>query len=120
VPGAKLVLLAATRAEAPSERKLDGINLLPALRGERPPSSRTLFWRYKRAENRRKAVRDGDLKYLIDNGKEELYDLAKDEREEHNLLPAAADEAQRLKAKLADWERDVMAPRLRPFRSEPG
>jgi hypothetical protein len=68
----------------------------------------------------RKAVREGDLKYVIDNGEEELHDLAKDEREQKNLLPAAVDDARRFKAKLAAWERDVMAPRLRPFRNQPG
>jgi hypothetical protein len=68
----------------------------------------------------RKAVRDGDLKYVIDDGAEEMHDLAADASEQKDLLPSAAAEARRLKAKLAAWERDVMAPRLRPFRSEPG
>ena len=64
--------------------------------------------------------REGDLKFVIDDGVEELHDLAADAREEKNLLPGAAADAARLKAKLAAWEREVMAPRLRPFRTTPG
>ena len=68
----------------------------------------------------RKAVREGDLKLVIDNGEEELHDMARDEREQNNLLPGAAADAARLKKLLAAWEGDVMAPRLRPFRPGPG
>lgn len=113
-------LLAVTGARAPAGRKLDGINLLPIIKGEAAVTPRTVFWRAKRGDRIRKCAREGDLKYVVDNGEEELHDLAKDEREQKNLLPAAADDARRLKAKLAAWERDVMAPRLHPFRSEPG
>jgi arylsulfatase A-like enzyme len=113
-------LIAATGVAAPAGRKFDGVNLLPVLTGKQQPFARTLFWRSKRAERVRKAVREGDLKYVIDEGVEELHDLARDEREEKNLLPGAAADAARLKAKLAAWEREVMAPRLRPFRTTPG
>jgi hypothetical protein len=68
----------------------------------------------------RKAVREGDLKLVIDNGAEELHDIAKDEREQNNLLPAAAPDAARLKKLLGAWETEVMAPRLKPFRPGPG
>jgi N-acetylgalactosamine-6-sulfatase len=93
----------------------DGMDLMPFLTGARKPEPRTLFWRYKRGDNRRLAVREGDLKLVIDNGKEELHDLAKDPREEKDLLPAAAADAARLKKKLAAWESQVAAPRLRDF-----
>ena len=113
-------ILAATDAAPPPGRKFDGINLLPSLTGKVQPFARTLFWRAKRAGRVRKAAREGDLKLVLDEGKEELHDLANDEREQRNLLPGAADAAARLRAKLAGWEREVMAPRLRPFRSTPG
>lgn len=108
-------LLAAAGAAPPSGRRLDGIDLLPALTGRRQPAPRTLFWRYKRAKNVRKAVREGDLKLVIDDGKEELHDIARDPREQNDLLPARADDAARLRGKLAAWERDVAAPRLKDF-----
>jgi len=113
-------ILAAVGARPPQSRKFDGVDLLPVMAGHAAPFPRTVFWRGKRAERVRKAVRDGDLKYVIDDGQEELHNLATDEREQRNLLADAAGDPRRLKAKLAAWERDVMAPRLRPFRSEPG
>jgi hypothetical protein len=90
------------------------------LKGQKVPFPRTVFWRFKRADRVRKAIREGDLKYVLDSGQEELHDLAKNEREQRNLLADAPEDVRRLKAKLAAWERDVMAPRLRPFRTEPG
>jgi N-acetylgalactosamine-6-sulfatase len=97
--------------------KFDGIDLLPSMRGERKPFDRTLFWRYKRLENRRKAVRRGNLKYVIDNGQEELHNLAKDPREQNNLLPQASSDAAHLRGLLDAWEREVAAPRLKGFRN---
>jgi hypothetical protein len=88
--------------------------------GRTAPKPRTVFWRFKRGTVVRKAAREGDLKLVIDEGKEELHDLATDEREEKNLLPARAADRARLKKLLDAWELDVMAPRLRPFRNAPG
>lgn len=113
-------LLAAAGASAPAGRKLDGVDVLPLLTRRREHFRRSVFWRSKRAARLRKAVRDGDLKYVNDNGQEEFHDLSADEREERNLLPGAKSQADRLKGLLAAWEKDVTAPRLRPFRSAPG
>lgn len=113
-------ILAATGAKPPAGRKFDGVDLLPVLRGSEQPFSRTVCWRYKRGNVVRKAVRDGDMKYIRDDGREELYNLAVDEREQRNLIAKTPSVADRLRSRLAEWEKEVMAPRLRPFRSEPG
>ena len=110
-------ILGAAGIAPPPARKLDGLNLGPFLRGNQPLFSRTLFWRYKRGENVRKAVRDGDMKLVSDNGKEELHNLADDEGERKNLLPQAEAMASKLRAKLVAWEKEVAAPRLRDFRA---
>lgn len=108
--------LEASGVPAPSGRKLDGMSLMPVLTGKgSAPSSRTVFWRYKRAENRRKAVRDGDWKYINDSGKEYLFHLGRDERETEDVLTKEPHVASKLRAKLAAWEEDVRAPRLRDF-----
>jgi arylsulfatase A-like enzyme len=97
----------------------DGSNILPVLRGIEEPFRRVLFfWRYKRLENRRKAVRDGDMKYIIDNGKEYVFNLAGDMLEQRNLLPDAEPAAAEMRKKLAAWELEVQAPRLRNFRPQ--
>lgn len=108
-------LLAVAGAKPPA-RPLDGINLLDTLRGTRAPFARTIFWRYKRLENRRKAVREGDLKFVDDNGTEALHDLATDPTEKENLLAKLPDRAAALRGKIAAWEKEVAAPRLAAFR----
>ena len=109
-------ILAATGAQKPNGRSLDGMDLMPFLTGQRAPVERTLFWRYKRAEARRKAVRSGDWKYLNDSGKEGLYNLALDEKETQDVMMENPDIARDLRSKLAAWEKEVQAPRLAAFR----
>ena len=103
-------------AGAPAPPQFDGVDVFPVLRDQKPPFPRRVFWRYKRGDVVRKAVRDGDLKLVIDPQGEELHDVAADMREEKNLLPSRAREAEALKKALAAWEKEVAAPRLRDFR----
>lgn len=112
--------LAAAGATPPAGHTFDGVNLLPVLREEREPFQRTVFWGYKRAEVRSKAVLDGDVKYIWNNGEEGMYNVAGDEREQNNLLAQSPDVAEQLRARLAAWEIEVMAPRLQPFREQAG
>jgi N-acetylgalactosamine-6-sulfatase len=105
----------AAAAVAPS-RALDGADLLPVLTGKRKPFPRTLYWSYKRAQARRYAVRDGDMKYVIDDGKEYLFNLAWDQAEKVNLAEPEPAATARLREKLAAWKKEVDAPRLREFR----
>jgi arylsulfatase A-like enzyme len=107
-------LLAAAGARA---ERLDGMDLLPVIEGKRPPARRTVYWRYKRAERRLKAVREGELKLVNENGTEALHDLAADPREERNLLAERATDAARLRGLLEKWEQDVRAPRLAGFQA---
>jgi N-acetylgalactosamine-6-sulfatase len=118
--------LAPTLLGAAGENKArtDGMNLMPVIAGSKPVSARTVFWRYKRADRRRKAVRSGTWKYLNDSGVEGLFELSRDPGEADNLLKSQPEKAAELKNQLATWERDVRAPRLAEFRartaSEPG
>ena len=110
-------LLAAAGVRPPGTLRFDGLDLLPVLKGEAAPFSRTVFWRYKRANDRRKAVRRGSWKLVVDNDRKELLDLARDEREQHDVAAEQPELVLELEALLARWERDVEAPRLRAFRS---
>jgi N-acetylgalactosamine-6-sulfatase len=110
-------LLAAAGVGATGAARFDGLNLLPVLKGDAAPFSRTVFWRYKRASDRRKAVRRGSWKLVVDNDRKELHDLASDELEQHDVAGEHPDLVRELEALLARWERDVEAPRLRAFRS---
>jgi hypothetical protein len=96
-------------------RPLDGIDLLPYVRGTRSILERTVFWRYKRGTARRKAIRAGDWKLINDSGSEWLSHLADDEREQTNRLATESGIANQLRAQLAQWEEAVRAPRLADF-----
>ena len=108
-------LLAAAGLSSP--RRLDGLDLLPVLAGRRRPFPRTVFWRFRRAENIRKAVRHGDWKLVNDNGREELHHLAGDEYEQRDVLTHQPARAAALRRQLAAWEQEVRAPRLAGFRA---
>lgn len=102
-------------AAAGVKGRFDGQNLLAEWKADRPMRERTVFWRYKRAENRRKAVRKGVWKYVSENGTESLYHLQDDPSEKNNLLAKEPGKAAELRELVARWERDVAAPRLKAF-----
>ena len=105
-------------AQTKPSRKLDGVDLLPVLTGKRTPFLRTLFWRYKRADNRRWAALDGDTKYVRDGQTESLHNLQTDESEQNNLLSTQPETAVRMRKLLLNWEHEVKAPRLAAFHSK--
>ncbi|UCF17667.1 MAG: sulfatase-like hydrolase/transferase, partial [Phycisphaerales bacterium] len=98
-------------AEVPAGRDFDGIDILKLVETDQPPQKRTLFWRGRRGQRTRKAVRDGDMKYIWQtDGKrseEYLFDLERDVGERHDLLKKRPGEAERLKKLLAEWEKEV-------------
>jgi len=100
-------ILAAAGVNPSPDHPLDGINLLPLLRGEQPPVERTLCWRVDRTSRHMKAIRDGDWKYVKDDAVEMLFHLPDDLGERTDLYYKYPDKVKELKHKLADWEADV-------------
>ena len=101
-------------------RPFDGIDIIDHIVTGKPDYPRTLFWRYKRGENIRKAVRDDNMKYIYDKqGKEVneyLFDLDKDIGEKDNLINTQKQDLSRLKKIMAEWEADVRPERYDFFR----
>lgn len=95
----------------PENRSFDGIDILRAIETNQPVQERTLFWRARRGQWTRKAVRDDSLKYIrLQEGndvKEYLFDLEQDPAEENNLFSERKEDVRRLKTLLADWEEEV-------------
>ncbi len=86
---------------------LEGLNLLPHLRGESPLPARPLFWRM----GRQAAARDGDWK-LFRTGDQpwQLFNLATDPAEQTNLAPEKPAEVERLAALWAKWNQQNIPP----------
>jgi arylsulfatase A-like enzyme len=106
---------------------LDGVNLLPHLRGEAPTTERTVFWRSTRWGVQH-AVRQGNWKYLrIDAAQararrqetgEFLFDLETDPQEKQNLAASRRDLLDRLRTLYGGWEAGVLPP-IEPVANPP-
>jgi arylsulfatase A-like enzyme len=94
---------------------VDGVNLLPLLRGRGGVKREALCWHYPHYYyndvNPRGAIRMGEWKLLesYEDGALELYNLAQDIGEQHNLAPQMAQKAQQLRARLHWWLEQVGA-----------
>ena len=100
-------ILEAAGVVLPDGFRPEGISLLPVLAGRGPLVERRLFWRIARPERQQKAVRAGSWKLLVDGGLYLLFDLNADPGERHDLAAQHPELVVRLKALLADWEKDV-------------
>lgn len=98
-------ILAAAGAAVPPAARLEGVDLLPLIAKGAAPRPRTLFWRVPPANER--AVRDGDWKLVIDNGRLMLFDVSKDPGERNELAATNTSIVRQLRAKILAWEKDV-------------
>jgi arylsulfatase A-like enzyme len=107
-------------APLPEGYASDGEDLGAALRGESPRRTKPLFWEYGRndksfaypaGKNRSPnvAVRDGDWKLLVnaDGTGAELYDLAADPKEAHDLAAARPEIAKPLADRALAWRKSL-------------
>ena len=91
---------------------LDGFDIVNHLVKKDPDVARTLYWRNRRGNVTKKAVRDGDLKYLIELRNdttflEGMYNLEDDPSETEDLLLSDPDKAFNMKRLLYEWEENV-------------
>lgn len=115
-------VLALTGVPLMPKQHIDGVNLVPLLRGEvinRGP----LFWHYPHYGNQGGApfgaVRDGDWKLIewYEDGSVELFNLREDLGERNNLIKTGGDIARELHKKLIAWREEVKA--VMPLRIQP-
>jgi arylsulfatase A-like enzyme len=106
-------ILAVTGSAVPADHRLDGVDLLPSLRGQAPIVERQLFWRLRPRLGQR-AVRSGRWKLLQDGANFYLFDVANDPGERHDLTTEHLDLVRQLNAALDAWEKDVDTKR-NPF-----
>lgn len=103
-----------------SDVRVDGVSLVPLLKGGELKRQTPLFWHYPHYSNQGgkpgAAVRAGDYKLIefYEDGRMELYDLMKDISESHNLIADNPATAKELSAKLAAWRKEVGAKMMKP------
>lgn len=89
--------------------ELDGVDLVPYLRGEKEsPPHRTLMWRW----GAQSAIREGNWKLLRGGDREYLFDLQVDPQEKRNLLREHPKIADRLRHELVAWCETLNPPGL--------
>ena len=94
---------------------IDGVSLVPLLRGSAPPAERPLFWHYPHYGNQGGApggaVRLGDFKLIewYEDGRHELFNLRDDLGETNNLAAKLPGKVEELAARLVAWRQEVGA-----------
>jgi arylsulfatase A-like enzyme len=101
---------AVSGAKIPDGVKLDGVNLIPFLSGEKAGAPHDhLFWRTGGGEQL--AVRAGDWKWLRQRGSQpQLYNLANDLGEKTDLAAQEPAKAAELEKAALAWNSELIAP----------
>jgi arylsulfatase A-like enzyme len=104
-------ILAAAKADADARQSLDGIDLLPMLKGSNQLRDRTFFWRIYNQD----AARDGNWKFFRNGEVRHLFNLSLDKHEQADFSQKHPEILQRLMSEFDKWN-DQMLPRQPPRR----
>ena len=102
-------LLELTGQKLRPQQHVDGVSLVPLLKGKKKVDSRPLFWHYPHYGNQggepSAIIRDGDWKLIhyYEDGRDELYNIASDHGEQTNVAAMNADRVASLRDRLNDW-----------------
>jgi arylsulfatase A-like enzyme len=101
-------MVAAAQTDATLRRSLDGIDLLPVIKGTSPVRDRTFFWRIYDQD----AVREGKWKFFRNGDVRRLFDLSLDQHEQADFSKQHPEVLQRLMAQFEKWNQEML-PRRR-------
>lgn len=98
-------------ATIPSDKPLDGVNIIPYLKGEKEGRPHHTLYIRKYDEDLY-SVRDGDMKLVTKkkNSIKELYDLSEDLGEENDLATERPNEVKRLDSLRQSWNTELIDP----------
>jgi len=102
------------------EQTLDGVSLVPLLKGK-SIKREAIYWHFPHYSNHGMqspggAIREGDWKLLeyFENGTVQLFNLRDDIGEQHDLAGRMPDQAEELRRKLQAWRKSVGAAMMEP------
>lgn len=120
-----MIEVAGAKPSLDAAQQADGQSLTPLLRDLSATSDRAFFWHYPHyysTTTPASAVRLGDWKLIEyhEDGRFELFNLANDPGEAHDLAASNSDKATELRDKLHAWRREVSAqmPTVNPAPAE--
>ena len=102
------------------EQHVDGVSLVPLLRGADRLGREAIFWHYPHYGNQGgtpgSSVRAGDFKLIefFEDGALELYNLREDPGEKHNLASSEPERTARLHDMLVRWRAQIEAQIPKP------
>ena len=103
----------ASLAQSPTheDKPLDGVNLLPYLKGEKSGAPHELIY-LRKFDGNRYAIRNGSYKMIIPwrGAPPQLYDLENDMGEKQNLAAQYPERVKELKALLKQWDSELIDP----------
>ncbi len=105
--------------ELPEDRPVDGVSIVPLLRRSGRVERDALFWHfphYRGSLEPYSIVRQGDWKLIrfYASGRRELYNLAEDLSEQHDLADQMPEKVRQLDQVLSEWLESVGAKMPRP------
>ena len=101
-------ILATAEAQPAEGYPLDGINLIPIIKGASPVQDRTFCWRIYDQD----AVRQGKWKYFRNGERRRLFNLSSDRREQADFSIKNPDVLERLAGEFEKWNQQML-PRIR-------
>ncbi|WP_166831304.1 sulfatase [Thalassoroseus pseudoceratinae] len=107
------------------KRHLDGVSLVPLLKGKEHLDREALFWHYPHYPNQggfpAGAIRMGDWKLIerYEDGRLHLYNLAKDIGEQNDVADEYPDRVSDMRQRLHKWYSEVDAKFLRAKKNGP-
>ena len=110
---------------AKPRQTLDGVSLVPLLRGGDSLERTELFWHYPHYSNQGgfpgAVIRDGDWKLIerFEDGRVQLFNLADDLGEQSDLAAAQPDRVRAMRHRLHAWYKETDARFLRPLDDGP-
>jgi arylsulfatase A-like enzyme len=100
-------ILAAAETAAAKDYPLDGISLLPIVKGASAVQDRTFFWRIHDQD----AVRKGNWKYFRDGTRRRLFDLSVDSHEQADFSRKHPEVFKQLVAEFEQWNGQMLPRR---------
>ena len=113
-----------TAADIPVDHLIDGVDLVPALKGEEL-ETRPLFWHYPHYSNQGGipggAIREGDFKLFerYEDGRLELFNLKEDIGEQNDLAKDNPERVEEMRDRLHKWYQDLDAKFLQQKKKGP-